>query len=110
MSSRHWRVTASLPLLRAFRNQLYVPRGEYRVAGLGDMTVGGHAWLFRPPTESGANVGVRVSLKLPTGKYNATGLALDRSGNTIAATADQSLQAMAALASPSIRKPTSRPS
>jgi outer membrane putative beta-barrel porin/alpha-amylase len=93
MVSRRWSVNASLPLLLAYRNQLYVPRGEYRVAGLGDMTVGGHAWLFRSPTESGANVGVGVSLKLPTGKYNATGLALDRSGNTITGTATQSIQA-----------------
>jgi hypothetical protein len=34
-----------------------------------------------------------MSLKLPTGKYNATGAATDRTGNPIIATADQSIQA-----------------
>jgi hypothetical protein len=90
---RRWTLNASLPLLVADRNQLYVPRGEFRVAGLGDMTIGGRAWIFRPPTESGANVAIGLSLKLPTGIYNATGRALDRAGNPIIATADQSIQA-----------------
>jgi hypothetical protein len=57
------------------------------------MTVGGRAWIFRPPTESGGNVAIGVNLKLPTGKYNATGAALDRNGAPIIATADQSIQA-----------------
>ena len=83
----------SLPILFAYRNQLYVPRGEYRVRSIGDMTLGGRAWIFRPPTESGGNIGVGLSLKLPTGKYNATGAALDRTGQPIVATADQSIQA-----------------
>lgn len=90
---RRWALNGSLPILYATRNQLYVPRGDFRVAGLGDMTLGGRAWLFRPPTESGANVGIGLSLKLPTGVYNATGRALDRQGNEIIATADQSIQA-----------------
>jgi hypothetical protein len=90
--SRRWSVNASLPLLLADRNQLYVPRGDFRVAGLGDATVGGRAWIFRPPTEMGGNIGIGMSLKLPTGLYNATGLAMDRTGNLIVATADQSIQ------------------
>jgi hypothetical protein len=88
-----WTANASLPILMAYRNQLYVPRGEFRVRGLGDMTVGARAWIFRPPTESGGNVGIGLNLKLPTGVYNAMGRATDRAGNVILATADQSIQA-----------------
>lgn len=86
-------LTASFPIVFAWRNQLYNPRGKYQVSSIGDATVGGRAWIFRPPTESGGNVGVGLSLKLPTGKYNATGAALNASGTPIIATADQSIQA-----------------
>jgi hypothetical protein len=88
-----WSVNASLPVLFVSRNQLYVPRGNFQVNSIGDMTVGGRAWIFRPPTESGGNIGIGFNLKLPTGKYNATGAALDRNNNPIIATADQSIQA-----------------
>ena len=91
--TRRFSATASLPILFAYRNQLYNPRGEYRVRGIGDMTVGTRAWLFRPPTESGGNVAVGISLKLPTGEPAATSLATDAQGNLIEATADQSIQA-----------------
>jgi hypothetical protein len=91
--TRRWAATASLPILFAYRNQLYVPRGEYRVRSIGDATIGGRAWILRPPTESGGNIGIGFSLKLPTGEYNATGSALDRTGSPIIATADQSIQA-----------------
>lgn len=84
---------ANVPVVFAYRNQLYVPRGEYRVNSLGDVSTGMRAWLFRAPTEWGGNVGIGVNLKLPTGKYNATGRAADRNGNPIIATADQSIQA-----------------
>lgn len=85
--------TASLPIVFAYRNQLYAPRGEFRVNGIGDATVGLHTWVFRPPTENGANIGVGVSLKMPTGRYNATGPAIAGNGTPIIATADQSIQA-----------------
>lgn len=87
-----WSVQTSVPLIFAYRNQLYVPRGEFRVRGIGDVTAGVRTWLFRPPTESGGNVGIGVNLKLPTGRYNATGPATDRNGRPIIATADQSIQ------------------
>ncbi|MEO7650337.1 MAG: hypothetical protein ABIZ80_07700 [Bryobacteraceae bacterium] len=86
-------LTTSLPILFAYRNQLYNPRGEYRVDSIGDMTVGTRAWIFKPPTEGGGNVAIGASLKLPTGKYNATGTARNAQGRTIVATADQSIQA-----------------
>jgi len=91
--TRRFSATASLPILFAYRNQLYNPRGIYRVRSIGDMTLGGRAWIFRPPTESGGNVAVGLSLKLPTGKYNATGNATNAQGQPIVATADQSIQA-----------------
>jgi hypothetical protein len=88
-----WSVFGSLPILFAHRNQLYPPRGRYVVNGLGDASVGARAWVFKPPTESGDNISVGMSLKLPTGKYNATGLATTSQGVPIIATADQSIQA-----------------
>lgn len=59
---------------------------------IGDITIGTRAWILRPPTESGANIGVGISLKLPTGIAGAMGTATDARGNTIRATADQSIQ------------------
>jgi hypothetical protein len=85
--------TASLPLLFSYRDQLYNPRGVYRVRGIGDMTIGGRAWLFKPPTESGGNVALGMSLKLPTGQAGATSIATDAQGRTVTAVADQSIQA-----------------
>jgi hypothetical protein len=90
--TKRFSATASLPVLFAYRNQLYNPRGEYRARGIGDMTIGGRAWIFRPPTESGGNVAVGLSLKLPTGKSGVTGTATDAQGRTITAVADQSIQ------------------
>jgi hypothetical protein len=92
MISKRWSVAASLPVVFAYRNQLYVPRGEFQVNGIGDVAAGVHTWLFRPPTESGGNIGIGASIKLPTGRYNAMGPALDRNGVPIMATADQSIQ------------------
>lgn len=91
--TRRFSATASLPVLFAYRNQLYNPRGVYRVRGIGDLTIGGRGWVFRPPTETGGNVGIGLSLKLPTGEYGATGAATDAQGRPVIATADQSIQA-----------------
>lgn len=88
-----WSATASLPVVFSHRNQLYVPRGRQVVNGIGDLAIGARSWIFKPPTESGDNISVGVSLKLPTGKYNATALATSATGQPITATADQSMQA-----------------
>ena len=56
--TKRFAATASIPLLFAYRNQLYNPRGEYRVRGIGDITFGTRAWLFKPPTEGGGNVAI----------------------------------------------------
>lgn len=88
-----WSVNASLPMLFAHRNQLYRPSAKFGVNAIGDATVGARAWLFKPPTESGDNIAIGLSLKMPTGKYNATGVAINAQGQSILATADQSIQA-----------------
>ncbi len=86
-------LTASVPLVFAYRNQLYNPRGEYRVRGIGDATVGTRAWVLKPSSERRGNIAFGISLKMPTGKSNSTGLALNAAGQQITATADQSIQA-----------------
>ena len=91
--TRRFSATASIPFLVAYRNQLYNPRGEYHIRGIGDMAIGGRAMLFRPPTESGGNMSIGVSLKLPTGNPGATGTATNAQGQIITAVADQSIQA-----------------
>lgn len=91
--TQRFSATMSVPVVFSYRNQLYNPVGKFHVNGIGDMTIGGRAWLFRPPTEGGGNLAIGLSLKLPTGRYNATGTAKNARGETIVATADQSIQA-----------------
>lgn len=89
--SPRWSLIADIPVYDGTRNQLYPPTGVFQVSGLGDITVGAERWLFRPPTESGGNLSLSASIKLPTGINNATGSALYK-GQTVKATADQSMQ------------------
>jgi hypothetical protein len=88
-----WSLNGSAPFLIARRDQLYNPRGVYHVESVGDITLGARRWMFRPPTESGGNVALGFSLKLPTGTYDATDHAVNSKGQPIIATADQSIQA-----------------
>jgi hypothetical protein len=89
--SHRWSLIADLPVYNGTRNQIYPPMGIFQVSGLGDVTIGAQSWIFRPPTENGGNVAVNAQIKIPTGIDNATGSAL-LNGQTIKATADQSLQ------------------
>ncbi len=89
--SHRWSIIADVPVYNGSRNQVYPPTGIFYVSGIGDITVGVQSWLFRPPTENGGNVAVNVQLKIPTGTDNATGAATLK-GQTVIATADQSLQ------------------
>ena len=91
--TRRFSAVATMPVVSSYRNQTYVPTGQFYVNSIGDMTIGGRAWIFRPPTEGGGNIAVGVSLKLPTGKYNATGPGKNARGQPIIATADPSIQA-----------------
>ncbi|HWG58024.1 MAG TPA: hypothetical protein VN661_03160 [Candidatus Acidoferrales bacterium] len=86
-----WSFIADVPVFQGTRNQVYPPAGVFDVAGIGDVAVGAQAWMFRPPTESGANVAFSASLKIPTGLNDATGTGLLR-GQMVTATSDQSLQ------------------
>lgn len=86
-----WSLLGSLPIFDGTRNQIYPPKGVFQVSGIGDLTLGAQAWIFRPPTESGGNIALSLSLKLPTGIDDATGTALFQ-GQMIKATADQSMQ------------------
>ncbi len=89
--SNRWSILADIPVFNGTRNQIYPPSGIFQVSGLGDITVGLQSWIFRPPTENGGNVAVNMQLKMPTGINNATGAATLK-GQTIIATADQSMQ------------------
>lgn len=86
-----WSVIADVPVYNGTRNQIYPPSGIFQVSGLGDVSIGAQRWMFRPPTENGGNVAVSASLKIPTGIKDATGAGLYK-GQTILATADQSMQ------------------
>jgi hypothetical protein len=85
-----WSVTASVPVLFGHRNQLYSPSSKQVMNAFGDASIGFRSWIFKPPTESGDNISVGVSLKVPTGNYNQGGPA--RQGNRdVIATYDQSM-------------------
>ena len=86
-----WSFIADVPVFNGTRNQLYPPSGVFQVSGIGDITLGAQRWIFRPPTEFGGDVAVSASVKIPTGINDATGSALYK-GQTVKATADQSLQ------------------
>jgi len=89
--TNRWSLMGSLPIIKARRDQLYNPRGIYHTSGVGDATAGVRAWLFRPPTESGGNMALGISLKMPLGVYDATDQAVI-AGKSVQATADQSIQ------------------
>lgn len=89
--THRWSIIGDIPVFNGTRNQIYPPKGIFQVSGLGDVTLGAQAWLFRPPTENGGNVAVNAQIKLPTGINDATGSALYK-GQIVKATADQSLQ------------------
>ena len=89
--SPRWSFIADVPVFDGTRNQIYPPVGIFRVNGIGDTLIGAQSWIFRGPTENGGNIAVSAQLKIPTGLNNATGAAV-RGGQTIIATADQSMQ------------------
>ncbi len=90
--TRRWSASVSVPMIFTHRNQLYAPSGRQVVNGIGDATIGVRSWIFKPPTESGDNISVGVSLKLPTGDYRATTRAV-RAGQVITASNDISMMA-----------------
>lgn len=91
--TQRFSVSASLPVQMAYRAQNYAPFGEFHVNGIGDMTVGARSWIFKTPTEHGGNIAIGGSLKMPTGKPDATGVGTTAKGAPVTAIADQSIQA-----------------
>src|SRR5919112_655523 len=73
-------------------DHLSAPSGRQVVNGIGDDSFGLRSWVFKPPTESGDNISVGVSLKVPTGDYRATTQAV-RAGQVITANNDISMMA-----------------
>jgi hypothetical protein len=64
---------AYVPFLDASRHGQSSPLNVYRSWGIGDMTLGGETWVWRPPTESHGNINFSYQLKLPTGINDAKG-------------------------------------
>lgn len=70
-ASPRWSINASAPFMTVDRIS-HGPGTVTESAGMGDMSVGAKVWLFKPPTESGQNIQVGFSMKLPTGDSNVT--------------------------------------
>ncbi len=86
-----WSLIADVPGLSATRHQ----QGNintYRDGGIGDITAGVQAWVWRPPTESHGNVSFSAQLKLPTGVKDASGTTILSNGTTQTRPFDQSIQ------------------
>jgi hypothetical protein len=88
-----WSVIADIPAMTASRHQQGAPaRNTYHSGGIGDVTVGAQAWVWRPPTESHGNIAFSASLKLPTGINDAKGTTLLANGQTQTRPFDESIQ------------------
>ena len=86
-----WSIIGDIPGLTATRHQ----QGNvntYRAGGIGDITAGVQAWVFRPPTESHGNVAFSMALKMPTGINDASGYTILAGGKTQLRPFDQSIQ------------------
>jgi hypothetical protein len=53
-----WSVIATVPAMEATRHGQASATNFYRSGGIGDVTVGAQAWVWRPPTESHGNVAI----------------------------------------------------
>lgn len=90
--SRRWSLNMSAPFMDADRIN-HRTSGVTHAAGLGDMTFGAKFWIWRPPTESHANIQVGFSLKVPTGQPDVTSLITGTATpSTTPTTVDQSIQ------------------
>ena len=97
-----WSLSLSAPFLVATRTipgEIFRRRGfpnaqdqVFQSAGIGDMSVSARMWIWRPPTESRANISVGIGLKMPTGNPGVVNTIVGPDGKPIRATADQSIQ------------------
>ncbi|MBI4908759.1 MAG: hypothetical protein HY820_34380 [Acidobacteria bacterium] len=90
--SRRWTLAISAPVMDADRIN-HLTSGVTESTGLGDVSLGGRFWIWRPPVESRQNIQIGFAVKLPTGRPNVTSFI---SGSIIPAptpvTVDQSIQ------------------
>jgi len=87
-----WSLIASVPGMEATRHGQRTDTNYYRSGGIGDVTVGAQAWVWRPPTESHGNVAISAQLKLPTGINDAKGTTITKSGTSQTQPFDESIQ------------------
>lgn len=85
-------IIASVPGMEATRHHESDPSNYFRSGGIGDVTVGVHSWIFRPPTENRGNVSISGQLKLPTGINDAKGTKVLSDGSTQVQPFDESVQ------------------
>ena len=89
--SPRWSIIGDIPGLTATRHQ----QGNvntYRDGGIGDVTAGVQAWVFRPPTESHGNIAFSMALKFPTGINDAKGTTILSNGTRQIRSFDESIQ------------------
>lgn len=86
-----WSFIADIPGMTATRHQ-QGNINQYRSGGIGDVTVGAEAWIWRPPTESHGNIALFASIKLPTGINDAKGTTTLSNGQTQVRPFDESIQ------------------
>jgi hypothetical protein len=90
--NRRWTLSFSAPIMDADRLN-HRTGGLTETTGLGDISVGARFWVFRPPTETRQNIQVGFSLKLPTGRPDATSRITGvPNPSTAVTTVDQSIQ------------------
>jgi hypothetical protein len=87
-----WSLVASVPGMEATRHGQRTDTNYYRSGGIGDVTVGAQAWVWRPPTESHGNVAISAQLKLPTGINDAKGTTITKTGTAQTQPFDESVQ------------------
>ena len=87
-----WSLIATVPGMEATRHGQRTNTNYYRSGGIGDVTVGAQAWVWRPPTESHGNIALSAQLKLPTGINDAKGTTVTSTGVKQTEPFDESIQ------------------
>jgi len=89
--SPRYSLSLSVPLFFAERYGQSTPGQATHARGVGDISISGHMWLLRPPSESRQNVSFGVGIKLPTGKPDVTDTVNTAQG-PVTRIVDQSIQ------------------
>jgi hypothetical protein len=70
-----WSMALDIPLISNSRSSLYEHGGKERhntyASGVGDITLIGFAWLFKPEKAHNGNIQLGLGIKFPTGNDNA---------------------------------------